>query len=330
MTGRNGQRPGAAGALMLAVVAAAGVGTGIASLEAASRPEGPAPSQLLALLPDGEEKRRFILDCTGCHQLTEGVVKPAGVLRTREGWRERIAQMLSFAGPGTGFPIISPHADADRMSAWLAEHLGEGTPAPPPAVEEVAGAVVREYALPVAAELPHDVMLDPAGRVVVTGMATGAMWVLDPAAGSYERVAIPRAQANPRALHVAESGDWWVLLGFPRTLAHRSPAGEWAFHPLGVYPHSVALDRDGGVWYNDHFARDSTLIFRLDPATGETRRFAIAPPEGWTPASGTTIPYGLRIGPDGRDTPLRCNPVRSARLALVATGFAYGVEFFTA
>ncbi|WP_328397315.1 inositol monophosphatase family protein [Nocardia sp. NBC_00416] len=33
----------------------------------------------------------------------------------------------------------------------------------------------------------------------------------------------------------------------------------------------------------------------------------------------------LRIGPDGSDTPLRCNPVRSARLALVATGFAYGV-----
>ncbi|MEU1980309.1 inositol monophosphatase family protein [Nocardia sp. NPDC019395] len=32
-----------------------------------------------------------------------------------------------------------------------------------------------------------------------------------------------------------------------------------------------------------------------------------------------------RIGPDGTDTPLRCNPVRSARLALVATGFGYAV-----
>lgn len=32
-----------------------------------------------------------------------------------------------------------------------------------------------------------------------------------------------------------------------------------------------------------------------------------------------------RIGPGGNATALRCNPVRSARLALVATGFGYGV-----
>ncbi|MFI5716896.1 inositol monophosphatase family protein [Nocardia sp. NPDC051750] len=32
-----------------------------------------------------------------------------------------------------------------------------------------------------------------------------------------------------------------------------------------------------------------------------------------------------RIGMDGTDIPLRCNPVRSARLALVATGFGYAV-----
>ncbi|WP_043740247.1 inositol monophosphatase family protein, partial [Nocardia carnea] len=30
-------------------------------------------------------------------------------------------------------------------------------------------------------------------------------------------------------------------------------------------------------------------------------------------------------GPGGKATALRCNPVRSARLALVATGFGYGV-----
>ncbi|WP_432278743.1 inositol monophosphatase family protein [Nocardia carnea] len=37
-----------------------------------------------------------------------------------------------------------------------------------------------------------------------------------------------------------------------------------------------------------------------------------------------------RIGPDGSDTALRCNPVRSAEMALVATGFAYGVRRRTA
>ena len=263
----------------------------------------PTPADILARLPDGEDKRRFILDCTGCHQLTEAMVRPDGVVRSRESWRERVAQMLSFAGPRTGFPVISVHADAERYSAWLFEHLGAAAPAasaaPAPAVDTVKGARIREYALPDAGDLPHDLMLDGDGQVVVTGMMTGAMWVLEPGTGAFERVAIPRPQANPRALHVSGTGDWWVLLGFPRQLAHRTPEGEWSFHGLGVYPHSVAVDDSGGVWYNDHFARDSTLIFRLDPATGERRRFAVAPPEGWTPADGTTIPYGLRLGPDG-------------------------------
>jgi hypothetical protein len=38
-------------------------------------------AQLLRLLPDGEEKRRFILDCTGCHTFDA---------RTAFRWRERI------------------------------------------------------------------------------------------------------------------------------------------------------------------------------------------------------------------------------------------------
>src|SRR5688500_4383966 len=39
----------------------------------ADGPRARTSAEVLNLLPDGEEKRRFILDCTGCHQLDERV-----------------------------------------------------------------------------------------------------------------------------------------------------------------------------------------------------------------------------------------------------------------
>src|SRR5262245_14956554 len=77
----------------------------------------------LGLLPDGEEKRRFILDCTGCHQLDDQVVRPGGVQRNAAQFNEKIEQMLSFAGSTTGFPVIGHGRSAATTSAWLARSL---------------------------------------------------------------------------------------------------------------------------------------------------------------------------------------------------------------
>src|SRR5690606_2671353 len=81
-------------------------------------------SAFVALLPDGEEKRKFLLDCAGCHQFDKRIVSFQGRLKGREQWVERIRQMLSFAGADTGFPIMSPSRDAERTADWLVAHVG--------------------------------------------------------------------------------------------------------------------------------------------------------------------------------------------------------------
>jgi virginiamycin B lyase len=285
--------------------AAAGARTGDFVLSPAADTFAQLPSaSLLALLPEGEAKRRFALDCTGCHQFDQRVVRPGGKARSREDWVARVTQMLSFAGHTSSFPIIAPGRDPDSTARWLVRYLGGpggahprvALPARPAAA---AAAVYTEYDIPEPRDLPHDLMLAPDGRVVITGMMTHAMYTLDPATGRFEREAIPTEGANPRALHVDGDGTWWVLLGMPHKIARRDGrSGAWTFHDIGMYGHSVARDSAGGVWFNGHFTRDPALVGRLDAATGAVRTFTI-PAAARTPTGGGPIPYELRTAADG-------------------------------
>src|ERR1041384_2594666 len=89
-----------------------------------ARPQQPAPqpdpgsAAVLAQLPDGEFKRRFVLDCTGCHQLDTRVAYPGGQARTAEQWEEAIKRMVGFAGAGTSFPIISAERNPAETARW--------------------------------------------------------------------------------------------------------------------------------------------------------------------------------------------------------------------
>lgn len=251
----------------------------------------------LTLLPDGEIKRRFILDCAGCHVFDARITREDGTPRSPEAWEAAVARMLSFAGAGTGFPIMAPERDAARTAEWLAAELGER--APEPAAQRIvpAGFVVVEYPLP-RADLPHDLAIAHDGRIVVTGMLTGVLYTLDPATGDYTEIAIPVEDANPRAVEVAPDGAWWIVLGGPAKLARYDPAsGAWGHWDVGVYAHEAAIDSSGRVWYNGHFTQSPEVLGVLDPATGATRTFEVPSP----PAAngGSTISYGLRAAPDG-------------------------------
>lgn len=192
----------------------------------------------LTLLPAGETKRRFILDCAGCHVFDEGIARTAGAPRTRQGWEEAVRRMLSFAGAQSGFPIISPDRDPVATAAWLDEHLaaraiapGASGPAVPPGFEVV------EYPLP-QPDLPHDLAVAPSGEIVVTGMLTNVLYVLDPTTGVFTERAIPVPDANPRAIEIAPDGAWWIVLGGPQGIARYDPAlgdgatGPWASMPM--------------------------------------------------------------------------------------------------
>jgi streptogramin lyase len=255
----------------------------------------------LSGLPDGEEKRRFILDCTGCHQFNETRVMKDGRRRTSEEWSADVTRMLTYAGAASGFPVIAAGRDPERTAAWLTQSLDRpGVRTAPRPTATASRAQISEYDMPMAQDLPHDVAIDTDGRVLVTGMFTGRIFRVDPAGGAIEEVEIPVPQANPRAIEVDGDGAWWVLLGAPKKVARRDPkSGAWTHWDIGMYPHSVALAPGGGaVWFNGHFTKDPEQIGRLDPTGGSTELFEV-PRHPTLASEGGPVPYEQRIAPDG-------------------------------
>ena len=273
-------------------------GGGAAAADHADRAVERTTSDWLSRLPDGEVKRRFILDCAGCHPLDDAVMTIAGRPRTREEWVRSVDLMLSFAGAHTGFPIMAPSRDAATTADWLAGHLTELPPAAA-ALTEASSWSVEEFPLPRATDLPHDVAVTADGRVVVTGMMSHVLYVLDPETGAYEEIPIPVSGANPRAVEIGPDGAWWVVLGGPTTLARRDPAtGEWRTWDVGMYPHEAALDSAGRVWFNGHFTKEPELLGFVDPS-GALEPVTLDVPVPTLQDGGSNIPYGLRVGPDG-------------------------------
>lgn len=297
----------AAGAVAALTAASPIADTATVDAAAPGRPEASqmssdaAPSStLLSLLPDGETKRKFILDCTGCHQFDRRTIASGDWTKTREEWVARINQMIAFAGANSAFPVMSAERQAEPTADWLVEHLGSGAaiPEPEPQPEPRGDIVIREYDVPVPVDLPHDVMVAPDGKIVVTGMLTHQMYVLDPESGEFETISIPVPNANPRALDIDDAGNWLVLLGAPQRMARFDPATqEWESWELGMYPHSVIRDGAGRIWFNGHFTADPELIGHLDTTSGQVVTYEVP---GEAPAAGgSTIPYGLRVAPNG-------------------------------
>jgi virginiamycin B lyase len=264
----------------------------------------PSSAEWLGLLPDGEEKRRFILDCTGCHQFDERTARTDGRPRTREEWHVAIAKMLSFAGASTGFPVISAYRDSAATAEWLSGHLApDRSPAARrmPAGTAVRAGSVTEFAMPEARDLPHDVAVDANGQVVITGMMTHRMYVLDPETGRMSDVEIPVPRANPRAVEIDSAGNWWVVLGAPHMLARYEPAGkQWRTFDVGMYAHSVAVGGDGRAWVNGHFTRAPEIAASVTAASGQVRKYDLPVHPTMGASAGGPVPYEIRAAPDGR------------------------------
>jgi streptogramin lyase len=260
-------------------------------------------SSILNVFPDGVEKRKLIVDCMGCHQFNQPIIYDSlGALRGEGEWAASVNKMISFCGPQTFFPILPPDRTAEPTAKWVARYLtaqrlAEHVDTPPG--RNSAPVTITEYDLPVQQDFPHDLMIDPEGNIVVTGMFSAEMYVLDPDNGEFTTRKIPMEFANPRALDIDANGDWWIALGMPRKIAHYSQAAdEWRFHDIGVYPHSVMLDGKGNIWFNGHFSKDPELIGSLAFSDKTVATFEV-PPGVMTAEEGGPIPYGLRVAPDG-------------------------------
>ncbi len=269
-------------------------------------------STFLNVIPDSDEKRQFILDCTNCHVLNERIVFPGDHTRSIRAWDEAMTRMVGKFGPSARFPIISEHRNPDRHSVWIASSMvgyPDHVPAPTHALSDLTGVVLTEYDLPAELDVPHDLKVDSRGSVVITGMLTGRIYVLNPASGAFHQVSIPVRRANPRALDIGSDGRWWVALGDPELLAGYDPSTEsWETFPIGAYPHSLQVDEAGKAWFNGHFSVAPEVIGNVDTHTGEVRSYVVPPLNGETTQE-NTVPYGLRVGPDGKvwGTELRGN-----------------------
>jgi streptogramin lyase len=254
----------------------------------------------LSLLPDGDVKRRFVLDCTGCHVFDGRIARPGGRARTETEWRDAATRMVGSFGATSGFPVISSYRDPVHTATWLTQVLGDRTPAPragPP----YARAEVTEFPMPNPQDLPHDVAVDADGMVQITGMFSHVIWTLDPASGQMTSVAIPEERANPRAIEIAPNGDWWLVLGARHMIARYEPSKlKWSTYPVGFYAHSVALAPDGSAWGNGHFTKSPELLRRVDAATGQTTEVQVPPHPTLGTDAGGPIPYEIRAGADGR------------------------------
>lgn len=261
------------------------------------RKVAPPSNQWLARLPDGPVKRQFILDCTGCHQFDEVRATREGRLKTRAEWSEAIQRMLGYAGPNSSFPVISDAQVPESTAAWLAASL-QARGAPDSITAPVHRDRVTEFPFPATTDLPHDLAVDAAGKIVVTGMFSHRMHVLDPATGRWTETPIPVEKANPRALEIDQSGNWWVVLGGPGRIA-RFNGKDWTFFEIGMYAHSLALGAGGTVFANGHFTRDPEQIAEVGPS-GSVRRHDLPRHPVQAGRPGGPIPYELRTGPDGR------------------------------
>ena len=276
------------------------IGTRLALGGEADRPN-PRGSSFLGQLPDSDFKRALIVDCGGCHTFDSIRMRSDGSARSAESWTTALDMMMTLYGPETGFPIISDR-DVTEDVGWLTAALADApwpvdSDWPSSSLATIGRAELTEWAVPQPLDLAHDVAVHPSGEILVTGMFTHLVYRFDPASGTFTTEPIPVENANPRAIDVDSEGRWWLLLGAAGAVARFDPgASNWESWPIGMYPHSIALDGDGDVWYNGHFTHEPELIAELSPETGDVTTLEVTsaptPPE-------STIPYGLRVGADG-------------------------------
>lgn len=264
----------------------------------AGQDQSPSSSAWLARLPDGETKRKFILDCTGCHQFDGKIALTGDRPRTRAEWVEAVTRMLGYAGARSSFPVIAADRDPERTAGWLVRYLGSRTVQQPKLPIE-SPAEFTEFLMPDAGDLPHDIVVERSGSVLITGMFTHRLYRLDPKAGSFSQIAIPVEKANPRAIDLDSLGRPWVVLGMPSKLAVLSPDSSWRTFDVGMYPHSLAIGR-GKVWFNGHFTHAPELIGSVDAGSGKVDTHVVPPHPQLDQGPGGPIPYEIRVGPDGR------------------------------
>lgn len=260
-------------------------------------------SEWLSLLPDGDRKREFIINCGTCHEIGHDRIMIDGRPRNEDEWLAAIAMMRAM----DAYEVIPPDFDDAGYAAWLAENLSAERIAALRAVapvdaQELASVEITEYALPIAGSLPHDLVTGPDGRIWITAFFFDELWALTPASGEIERFPVDNrddVSAQPRALEFDSSGMLWLVNGGTESVLRFDPGtGRYDEIPVGMYAHSIDIGPDGDIWVNDYFA-EKERVARI--SAKERSVVNIAVPSADRPArEGLPLPYGLQVDTRGR------------------------------
>jgi virginiamycin B lyase len=279
-------------------------GTASFVLSPSANPLKNAPSSTyLSLLPGSTEKRRFIMNCGTCHELHETRLWKNGKVRDREHWVEAITMMKAI----DVYALVPPYIETDKYADWLAtnlspERIATLKPARAADPKVVGGTIITEFPVLDAAELPHDLVLGPDGRVWVTAFWKSQMWAMDPKTGAWEAYEVTNDKSQPaqvRALEFDRQGRLWIVLGGTKSVVCLDPkTREFKTYPVDMYAHDLVLDSKGDVWVNDYFSKPERIA-KLDTKTGVVTNFPL-PSANLSEYEGKPLPYGLQIDQQDR------------------------------
>jgi streptogramin lyase len=251
----------------------------------------------LDLLPDGDMRREFILNCASCHEISGARIMRDGKPRSVEDWAEAIALMRAIDAYG----LTPQDFDDAKYATWLGTHLDSKAIAklePGPLASGAAlDARFTEYPVPLSPSLPHDLVLGPHGRVWITAFYNNVVWALSPNTGEIQTFNVNEnadVMGQVRALNFDRSGQLWILLGGTESLVRLNPAdGAIETFAVGMYPHSIEIDSAGKLWFNDYIS-SSEKIGSIDPKSRELNLFQM-PSANLTSLQGLPLLYGLQI-----------------------------------
>ena len=274
------------------------------ALTPASDPRlGATTAAWFAHVPDSPEKREFILNCASCHEISHGRIFKDGVMRDRAGWVAGITMMKAL----DAYSVIPPDFGTEHYADWLASQF---TPAQVAEVQAQPfadaalaeeGVVISEYAVPVASELPHDLVVGPDGQIWITAFWTNEIWAMTPEAGTFTHYAVNAEKdtvAQVRALEFDKQGKLWLVNGGTSAVVRLDPqTRDFQTFKVGMYPHDIVLDSGGNAWVNDYFAKQE----RIARVAARDGKVSVIPlPSTPRPASeGVPLSYGLQI--DAKD-----------------------------
>lgn len=253
--------------------------------------------EVLGLLPDGDMRREFIINCATCHTMNGARILPEGQTRSVENWHDAIKMMRAM----DIYENIPPDFDDAEYAKWLNTHLTKEAIAklPPPAriAPEIAAKVeITEYAYPDQSELPHDLVVGEDGLIWLTGFFAGNMLSFDPKTRATKTYPVngDKAGGDVRALKFGPDGRLWIVLGSTQSLvALDTKTGDYKSYKVNMYAHDVEIDSKGNAWVNDYFGKPERIA-SFNPAQEKLTEYTI-PGVQLTAKQGKPLPYGLQV-----------------------------------